>query len=107
MKGQPHLGVALHHDVVDVGLQGHADVLPLPSVKLEDVQHSRHPHLEEHSLAAAAKLHDVPQLRRVDVLFGDWPEEVNPPLVDPQNDLGWQQANGVLYAPYCEEDGVA
>ena len=34
------LAVALHHDVVDVRLQGHADVLPLPSVKLEDVQHA-------------------------------------------------------------------
>jgi len=52
-----HLGVALHHDVVDVGLQGHADILPLPSVKLENVEHPRHPHLEENGLAAAAKLH--------------------------------------------------
>ena len=34
------LAVALHHDVVDVRLQGHADVLPLPCVKLEDVQHA-------------------------------------------------------------------
>ena len=34
------LAVALHHDVVDVRLQGHADVLPLPGVELEDVQHA-------------------------------------------------------------------
>ena len=36
------LAVALHHDVIDVRLQGHADVLALPGVKLEDVQHACH-----------------------------------------------------------------
>jgi hypothetical protein len=51
-----YLAVALHHDVVDVCLQRHADVLALARLKLEDVQHACHAHLEEHSLAAAAKL---------------------------------------------------
>jgi hypothetical protein len=44
------LAVALHHDVVDVRLQRHADVLALLGLKLEDVQHARHAHLEEHGL---------------------------------------------------------
>ena len=100
------LGVALHHDVVDVRLQRHADVLALLGVKLEDVQHASHAHLEEHSLAAAAKLHDIAQLCRVQVLLGHRPEEVHPPLVDAQDELGRQQADGVLNAPHREEDGV-
>ena len=33
-------------------LQRHADVLALLGLKLEDVQHTRHPHLEEHRLRA-------------------------------------------------------
>jgi hypothetical protein len=52
-----HLAIALHHDVIDVRLQRHADVLSLARLKLEDVQHACHAHLKEHSLAAAAKLH--------------------------------------------------
>lgn len=56
------LGVAFGHDVIDVGLESHANVLPLSGVELEDVQHTSNPHLEEDSLAAAPKLHDVPQL---------------------------------------------
>lgn len=58
-----HLRVALDHDVVDVRLECHADVLALPSIKLENVQHACNAHFEEHSSGAAAKLHDVPQLR--------------------------------------------
>ena len=60
-----YLGIPLHHNVIDVGLQGHADVLSLFGVKLKDVQDSSNPHLEEYSLAAAAKLHDVTQLCRM------------------------------------------
>ena len=64
-----HLGVPLHHNVIDVRLQCHADVLALPRLKLEDVQHPRDAHLEEDGSAAAAKLHDVAKLRRVQVLL--------------------------------------
>lgn len=70
-------------------LQRHADVLSLLGVKLEDVQHASHTHLEEHRLAAAAKLHDVAQLSRVEVLLGHRPEEVHASLVDAQDELGW------------------
>lgn len=63
------LGVALHHDVVDVRLQRHADVLALTRLKLEDVQHARDAHLEEHGGGGGAKLHDVAQLRAVQVLL--------------------------------------
>lgn len=104
---KPDLGVALHHDIVDVGLQRHADVLPLLGVKLEDVQHTSHTHLEEDCLAAAAKLHDVTQLCRVQVFFGNGSEEVHSSLVNAQDELGGQQPNGVLYALHCEEDRVA
>lgn len=98
------LGVALHHDVVDVGLQGHADVLPLLGVELEDVQHTGHPHLEEHGLAAAAKLHDVTQLGRVQVLLRNRSEEVHATLVDAQDELGGKQPNGVFDPLDGEED---
>lgn len=87
-RREAHLGIAFHHDVVDVRLQGHADVLSLLGVKLKDVQHTSHTHLKEDSLAAAAKLHDVTQLSRVKVLFGHGPEEVHPALVDAQDKLG-------------------
>ncbi len=102
-----YLGVALHHDVIDVGLEGHADVLPLPRVKLEDVQHARHAHLEEDGLAAAAELHDVPELRTVQILLGDRPEEMDPPLVDAQDEPCREQPDRVLYPLDREEDGVA
>lgn len=88
-------------------LQCHADVLPLACVELEDVQHPSHPHLEEHCLAAAAELHDVPQLCGVQVLLGYGPEEVDPPFVDPHDELGRQQSDGVLDLLGREEDGVA
>lgn len=88
-------------------LQSHADVLSLLGVKLEDVQHSSYAHLEEDSLAAAAKLHDVAQLCRVQILLGHWAEEVDPSLVDSQNQLGWQQSNGVLNPLHSEEDRVS
>ena len=104
---KPNLGVALHHDVIDVGLQRHADVLALLGIELEDVQHASHTHLEEDCLAAAAKLHDVTQLCRVQVLLGNGPEEVHASLVDAQDQLGRQQPDGVLYALHCEEDRVA
>ena len=91
-----YLGVAFGHDVIDVGLQGHADVLSLSGVKLEDVQHPSDAHLEEHSLAAAAKLHDVAQLCAVQVLLRHRAEEVDAPLVDAHDQLGGQQADGVL-----------
>ena len=102
-----YLGVPLHHDVIDVGLQGHADVFSLFGIKLEDVQDSGDAHLEEHSLAAAAKLHDVAQLSRVEVLFGHWAEEMHSSLVDSQDQLGWQQTYGVLNSLHGEEDRVA
>ena len=101
------LGIALHHNVVDVSLQRHADVLPLLGVKLEDVQHPSHSHLEEHRLAAAAELHDVSQLGRVQVLLGHRSEEVHAALVDAQDELGREQPNGVLYPLHSEEDRVA
>lgn len=87
-----------------MGLQRHADVLPLLSVKLEDVQNTSHPHLEEHCLAAAAKLHDVSQLSRVQVLLRHWSEEVHTSLVDAQYELGRKQANWVLNPLDSEED---
>ena len=90
-----------------MGLQRHADVLALLGVKLEDVQHASHTHLEEDCLAAAAKLHDVTQLCRVQVLLGHRPEEVHATLIDAQDQLGGQQPNGVLDALDCEEDRVA
>jgi hypothetical protein len=65
------------HDVIDVRLQRHADVLPLLRLKLEDVQNARYPHLEKDRRAAAAELHDVTELRRVEVLLGCRPEEVH------------------------------
>jgi hypothetical protein len=65
------------HDVIDVRLQRHADVLPLLRLKLEDVQNARDSHLEENRRAAAAKLHDVTELRGVEVLLGCRPEEVH------------------------------
>ena len=102
-----HLGVPLSHDVIDVGLQGHADVLSLCGVELEDVQDSSHPHFEKDSLAAAAELHDVSQLGRVQVCFRSRPEKVHASLVDTQDELGGQQADGVLDLPDGEEDGVA
>jgi len=43
----------------------------------------------------------------VQVLFGDGAEEVHPPLVDAQDELGGQQADGVLNLAHREEDGVA
>lgn len=104
---KPDLGVALHHDIIDVGLQRHADVLALLGVKLEDVQHASHTHLEEDCLAAAAELHDVTQLCRVQVLLGHRPEEVHSALIDAQDQLGGQQPDGVLYTLHCEEDRVA
>lgn len=104
---KPDLGVALHHDIVDVGLQRHADVLALLGVKLEDVQHASHTHLEEDCLAAAAELHDVAQLCRVQILLGHRPKEVHSALVDAQDQLGGQQPYGVLNALHCEEDRVA
>lgn len=63
----------LHHDVIDVRLKRHADVLPLPRLKLEDVKNPCHTHLEEHGGAAAAELHDVTELGRVKVLLGHRP----------------------------------
>lgn len=104
---KPDLGVAFHHDIIDVGLQRHADVLALLGVKLEDVQHASHAHLEEDCLAAAAELHDVAQLCRVQILLRHWPEEVHSTLVDAQDQLGGQQPYGVLNALHCEEDRVA
>lgn len=101
------LGIALHHNVIDVSLQRHADVLPLLGVKLEDVQHAGHAHLEEDCLAAAAELHDVAQLCRVQVLLGHGPEEVHAALVDAQNQLGGQEPNGVFYSLHREEDRIA
>ena len=83
-----YLGIALHHDVIDVCLQGHADVLSLLGVELEDVQNTSNPHLEEDSLTAAAKLHDVTQLSRVQVLLRHRSEEVHASLVDPKDQLG-------------------
>lgn len=58
-------------------LERDADVLPLLRLELEDVQDPRDPHLEEDRGAAAPELHDVTQLCRVEVLFGDRPEEVH------------------------------
>jgi len=90
-----------------VRLQRHADVLPLFGVKLEDVQHTGHAHLEEHGLTAAAELHDVTQLGGVQVLLGYRSEEVHATLVDAEDELGRQQPNGVLDPLHGEEDGVA
>ena len=87
-----------------MGLQSHTDVFPLLGIKLEDVQHTSHTHLEEHCLAAAAKLHDVSQLSRVKVLLGHWPEKVHAPLVDPQDELGRKQPDWVLYPLHSKED---
>jgi hypothetical protein len=61
-------------DVVNLGQH-------LPCVKLEHVQHAGHPHLEEHRRGAGAELHDVAQLRRVQVLFWHRPEEVHAPVL--------------------------
>jgi hypothetical protein len=51
-------------------------------------------------------LHDVAQLRGVEVLFGDGAEKVDPPLVDAQDELGGQQPDGVLNLPHREENRV-
>ena len=83
-----YLGVALSHDVVNVSLQSHADVFSLCGVELEDMQNSCHSHLEEDSLAAAPKLHDVPKLGRVQVGFWSRPEKVDAAFVDAQDELG-------------------
>ena len=99
-----YLGVALHHDVIDVRLQSHADVLALLGVKLEDMQNASNPHLEEHSLTTAAKLHDVTQLSRVQVLLGNRSEEVHASLVDSKNQLGRQQPNWVLNPLHSKEN---
>ncbi len=88
-------------------LQRHADILPLFGVKLEDVQHTSHTHLEEHGLTAAAELHDVAQLGGVQVLFGYRSEEVHAALVDAEDELGRKQPNGVLDPLHSEEDRVA
>ncbi len=88
-------------------LQCHADVLSLFGVKLEYVQHTGHAHLEEHSLTAAAELHDVAQLGGVQVLLGHRSEEVHAALVDAEDELGRQQPNGVLNPLHSEEDRVA
>lgn len=88
-------------------LQRHADVLPLFGVKLEDVQHAGHTHLEEHGLTAAAELHDVTQLGGVQVLLGHRSEEVHAALVDAQDELGRKQPNRVLNPLHSEEDRVA
>ena len=58
-------------------------------------------------LCRRPKLHDVTQLRRVQILLGHWPEEVHAALVDAQNELRRQQPNGVLNALDREEDAVA
>lgn len=104
---QLYLRVALHHDVIDVCLQSHADVLSLLGVKLKDVQHSSNTHLEEDSLTAAAELHDITQLGGVQVLLGDRPEEMHPSLVDAQDQLGRQEANWILDPLHSEEDRVS
>ncbi len=85
-------------------LQRHADVLPLFGVKLEDVQHTGHTHLEEHGLTAAAELHDVAQLSGVQVLLGYRSEEVHPALVNAEDELGRKQPNGVFNSLHSEED---
>ena len=102
-----YLGVAFHHDVIDVCLQSHADVLSLLGVELEDVQHSSNTHLEEDSLTAAAELHDITQLGGVQVLLGHRPEEVHPSLVDAQDKLGRQEANWILNPLHSEEDRIS
>lgn len=78
----------LHHDVIDVRLQRHTDIFPLPRLKLEDVQNPCHTHLEEHGGAAAAKLHDVTQLSGVKVLLGHRP--------------GWFGCGSCLESDVCE-----
>jgi len=67
-----HLAVAFHHDVIDVGLQGHADVLTLTGFKLEDVQHSSNAHFEKHRLAAAPKLHTISKGQQPKVAGCQW-----------------------------------
>ena len=104
MTLQLYLGVALHHDVIDVRLQSHADVFALLSVELEDVQNTSNPHLEEHSLTATAELHNVTQLSRVQVLLGHRSEEVHASLIDTKNQLGRQQPNWVLNPLDSEKD---
>ena len=88
-------------------LESHADVLALLGLKLEDVQHSRDSHLEEHGRAAAPELHDIAQLGRVQILLWDRPEEVDTPLVDPEDQLGREEPDRVLYPLDRKEDGIA
>ena len=68
---------------------------------------TRDAHLEKDGLAGGAELHDVAQLGGVDVLLGHGAEEVHPPLVDAQDQLGGQQADGVLYPLHREEGRIA
>ena len=73
-------------DVVDVRLQRNADVLALFGVELEDVQHPRDAHLEEYRGRGRPELHDIPELRAVQVLHRRWTEEMDAALVDPEHD---------------------
>ena len=88
-------------------LQCHADILPLFSVKLKDMQHTRNAHLKKHRLAAAAKLHDITQFRGVQVLLGHGAEEMHPALIDAQDEFGGKEPNGVFDTADLEKDAVA
>ena len=54
-----YLCTSCHHLVIDVGLEGAADFLPLACSELEQMKQARHPNLEKHSSAARAKLGNV------------------------------------------------
>mmetsp|Transcript_42095 Transcript_42095/g.51066 ORF Transcript_42095/g.51066 Transcript_42095/m.51066 type:complete len:210 (+) Transcript_42095:2368-2997(+) len=99
-------GVAAHHDVIDVGLQCHTDVLALLRLKLKDVQNARHTHLEEHCTVAGPKLHNVTELCRVQVFLGDRSEEVDPSFIDTENDATREETNGIFNSLHNKEDRV-
>ena len=99
--------VPLRHDVVDVRLQRNADVLALFGVELEDVQHPRDAHLEEYRGRGRPELHDIPELRAVQVLHRRWTEEMDAALVDPEHDAPGEQTDGILDSTHREEDGTA
>jgi len=49
----------------------------LLGLKLKNVKDSRHSHLEKDSSITAAKLHNITEFSRVQILLRYWPEKVN------------------------------
>ena len=70
-----------------MGLKGHANILAIFTFQLEHIQGPGHPHFKKHGRGRASELHDISQFSTVEIFLRHRSKEMNPSLIDPQNNL--------------------